>query len=92
MPSFPSLATDRIDFSRTRNKLRALRSVGVPYSAGDVESSVDDASAQRVRIASNLRDEGIGTIDDRSEVVALIAYLQRLGTKADPARARTSNP
>jgi cytochrome c oxidase cbb3-type subunit I/II len=92
MPPFPTLARDQVDFSRTRDKVRALRSVGVPYTARDVETAAGDARTQGAAIASNLRDEGIGTIDDRSEVVALIAYLQRLGAKADAAHARSSNP
>jgi cytochrome c oxidase cbb3-type subunit I/II len=92
MPPFPSLATDRVDFSRTAGKLRALRWAGVPYSARDIETAGADADAQSGSIASNLRDEGIATIDARSEVIALIAYLQRLGTKPSPAQTRSSNP
>jgi cytochrome c oxidase cbb3-type subunit I/II len=92
MPSFPRLAIDRVDLSRTADKLRALRWAGVPYSARDIETAGPDADAESAAIASNLRDEGIAAIDARSEVVALIAYLQRLGTKPSPIQTRSSNP
>ena len=39
MPPFPALATDEVDASRTADKMRALRSVGVPYEAGEIESA-----------------------------------------------------
>lgn len=36
MPGYPWLDTNRIDASRTSRKLRALRSVGVPYTDEDI--------------------------------------------------------
>jgi cytochrome c oxidase cbb3-type subunit I/II len=48
-------------------------------------------AAQAERIAGGLRDAGLATPPDR-EIVALIAYLQRLGTdiKAAPAEPATT--
>jgi cytochrome c oxidase cbb3-type subunit I/II len=88
MPPFPALASERIDFSRTRNKLRALQSVGVPYSYQDISTASSDEEGQSASIASGLRDEGIASVDSHSGIVALIAYLQHLGIRPDPAQVR----
>jgi cytochrome c oxidase cbb3-type subunit I/II len=83
MPPFPTLATDKVDASRTADKLRALRSIGVPYDAKDIESAASDEKAQAQEIAENLRMDGANAQPD-SEIVALIAYLQRLGVQPKP--------
>ena len=78
MPPFPTLATDKIDSSRTAAKLRALRAIGVPYEEKDIASAQTDEAAQATEIADNLRR----TVPMRTHsrrLVALIAYLQRLG-------------
>ncbi|HZU85323.1 MAG TPA: cytochrome-c oxidase, cbb3-type subunit I [Polyangiaceae bacterium] len=87
MPSFPALAIDAVDLSRTAAKLRALRAIGVPYTAAQVEHARDDAEAQATAIADNLRQDGAGRVEPRSEIVALIAYLQRLGRHPEPEGA-----
>jgi cytochrome c oxidase cbb3-type subunit I/II len=83
MPPFPTLATDKVDTSRTADKMRALRSIGVPYDAREIESAASDEKAQAREIAENLRLDGASAEAD-SEMVALIAYLQRLGAQAPP--------
>jgi cytochrome c oxidase cbb3-type subunit I/II len=79
MPPFAFLADRALDLERTPDKLRALRSVGVPYDAKQIEGAAADAATQGAQIAKNLRDEGVQGVDPRSEIVALVAYLQRLG-------------
>jgi cytochrome c oxidase cbb3-type subunit 2 len=39
MPGFPWLATSELDGEVTGRKMRALRSVGVPYTDGDIEGA-----------------------------------------------------
>jgi cytochrome c oxidase cbb3-type subunit I/II len=56
-----------------------MMSLGVPYPEGYAELAVDDLKAQAAKIAQGLRDGGI-QVDDNKEIIALIAYLQRLGT------------
>jgi cytochrome c oxidase cbb3-type subunit I/II len=84
MPPFPALATDKVDASKTADKMRALRSVGVPYDAREIESAQSDESAQALEIADNLRNDGATEAAPDSELVALIAYLQRLGVHPQP--------
>jgi cytochrome c oxidase cbb3-type subunit I/II len=83
MPPFPTLATDKIDMARTADKMRALRSIGVPYDAKEIENARADEKAQATEISENLRAEGAKAEPD-SEIVALIAYLQRLGVQPQP--------
>jgi cytochrome c oxidase cbb3-type subunit I/II len=83
MPPFPALATDKVDSSRTASKLSALRAIGVPYESKDIDSAQTDEMAQATEIASNLRQDG-ANVDPQSEIVALIAYLQRLGVHPQP--------
>jgi cytochrome c oxidase cbb3-type subunit I/II len=82
MPPYAHFLTSTIDFSATPNKLRAMRAVGVPYTDKDVANASDDARAQARAIVGSLEGEGLKVPED-AEMVAVIAYLQRLG-KAPP--------
>jgi cytochrome c oxidase cbb3-type subunit I/II len=81
MPPYPHLAESRVDFERTRGKLMAMQTLGVPYSDAEVAHAARDARAEGARIAAEL--EGEAEVDPESELVALVAYLQRLG-RAEP--------
>ncbi len=80
MPPFPALATDELDLTRTEAKLRAMRTIGVPYDAAQIAGARTDAEAQGLEISKNLASDGAANVSPQSEIVALIAYLQRLGT------------
>jgi cytochrome c oxidase cbb3-type subunit I/II len=79
MPAYPHLADNRVDFGATAGKLRALRTAGVPYGAAQIQSAEADAMARARGIADALNEEGGIDLAPDSEIVALIAYLQRLG-------------
>ena len=53
--------------------------LGVPYPKNYADKAVGDLKVQAHKIAENLRQSGI-KVDDNKEIIALIAYLQRLGT------------
>ncbi len=80
MPPYPQLATTPVALDETGRKLRALASIGVPYSPGDADNASADARKQGLAISDELRKEGV-TVAPDSELVALVAYLQRLGIK-----------
>jgi cytochrome c oxidase cbb3-type subunit I/II len=84
MPPFPMLAKDEVDAARTVDKMRALRSIGVPYAPSEIAGARADAESQGREIAKNLRDEGVADVNPKSEIVALVAYLQRLGKHPEP--------
>jgi cytochrome c oxidase cbb3-type subunit I/II len=84
MPPFAVLAENKVDLARTESKMRALRWVGVPYDAEQLAGARTDAEAQGAAIAQSLRRDGAADVDPGSEIVALIAYLQRLGAHPEP--------
>ncbi len=84
MPPYAFLATQRVDSERTPDKLHAMKSIGVPYTDEDIKLAVPDEKAQAAGIASDLETAGADVAAD-SDVVALIAYLQRLGKQPGAA-------
>ncbi|RIV17723.1 cytochrome-c oxidase, cbb3-type subunit I [Fibrisoma montanum] len=79
MPAYPWLLSQELDLSNTSDKLRALQKVGVPYDDQTITYANDDLKTQAQGISDRLAKDGINVESDR-EIVALIAYLQRLGT------------
>lgn len=79
MPPYPWLLDDQIDVSSTVAKIKAMKRLGVPYPDKYETIAAADMEKQAKQIAANLEKDGIRILADR-EVVALIAYLQRLGT------------
>ena len=87
MPPYPWLFEQDLDKSNTTAKIGAMRTLGVPYDPefqrSDITASMD---TQAQEITQDLREAGLEVSPDK-EIVALIAYLQRLGTdisKIDP--------
>ncbi len=79
MPSYAWLAVDKLDASKTANKLKVLKILGVPYTTQDVEAAPAVLAAQANEVAARLAAQGEVAPAD-SELVALISYLQRMGT------------
>ena len=79
MPPYPWLITQQLDVSQTAGKLGALRKVGVPYDDGQLAEANADLKRQATEISEKLATNGLNVPADR-EIIALIAYLQRLGT------------
>jgi cytochrome c oxidase cbb3-type subunit 2 len=67
MPSYPWLATGRIDGHFVTSKLEALRTLGAPYTDEDVAGAP-------------------AAVDGKTELDALVAYLQGLGTAVKRSR------
>ncbi len=78
MPPYAFLTSTHVDLTRTANKMHAMKSIGVPYTDADISHASTDAQAQAQTIAADLQKAG-ATANEDSELVALIAYLQRLG-------------
>jgi cytochrome c oxidase cbb3-type subunit I/II len=79
MPPYPWLFDNFIDVNATGGKITALRTIGVPYEVGYEETANEELTKQAEGIVNNLSVDGI-QVHPESEIVALIAYLQRLGT------------
>ena len=79
MPSYPWLLSNDLDVSSTKAKINAMRSLGVPYPEGYEKIANDDLQLQAEQIAAELQNAG-APAEPNKEIIALIAYLQRLGT------------
>jgi cytochrome c oxidase cbb3-type subunit I/II len=93
MPAYPHLFTSRIDWSRVGAKIDSMRAAGVPYRPAEVSAADAIGHAQARVITDDLRAAGERSADPDSEIVALIAYLQRLGRpqgNPDTAQAVTA--
>ena len=90
MPKYPWLGTDEIDVLSTPKKIRVLQMLGVPYPKDYDKIANDDLKAQAEKIASGLKAQGIDVAANK-EVIALIAYIQRLGTDVGNSKTALNN-
>jgi cytochrome c oxidase cbb3-type subunit I/II len=79
MPAYSWLYTHTLDTSHTEGKIITMRKLGVPYPAGFEQQAGADLHAQAETVAARLTAAGVNASPDL-EIIALIAYLQRLGT------------
>jgi cytochrome c oxidase cbb3-type subunit I/II len=79
MPAYTWLYDAALDTSHTEGKIITLRRLGVPYADGYERVAAADLQRQAREIGTTLRQGGFQVRDD-AEIIALIAYLQRLGT------------
>lgn len=79
MPAYPWLITQDLDYESTPAKIRAMQTLGVPYPEGFADKSIEDARKQAEAIVTDLKKNQVETSADK-EIIAMIAYLQRLGT------------
>jgi cytochrome c oxidase cbb3-type subunit I/II len=84
MPAYPWMFTQKADIESIPNRISALRTVGVPYAEGYEELAIRDYEAQANSIVNGLKQNGFGEIEgieitSDSKIVAMIAYLQRMG-------------
>ena len=89
MPRYPWLLKKPIDVRQTPKKISAMQQLGVPYPVGYANQAVNDLEKQALEIVADLEKEEMiqqileveGVSDlTHSQMVALIAYLQRIGT------------
>jgi len=90
MPRYSWLLTQQLEVDTLPSHLIALRRIGVPYPAGYENGPAQkDLQAQAQKIVANLKLGSVNTDPDR-EIIALIAYLQRLGTDIKSAPVTTA--
>ncbi|MEN9699139.1 MAG: hypothetical protein RLZZ301_337 [Bacteroidota bacterium] len=91
MPAYTWLREENLDLSLTPNKIRAMQTLGVPYAKGYDAKAVADLKKQAHTIAEDIVATtpkqvlaGVNQATlikdiEQKEIVAVIAYLQRLG-------------
>jgi cytochrome c oxidase cbb3-type subunit I/II len=79
MPPYEFLIEQKLNTGSTKDKIKAMKTLGVPYDEYAINHAETDLAEQAKGISENLAKENIKVKSDR-EIIALIAYLQRLGT------------
>jgi len=93
MPNYQWIVKNDYDASDIKSKLKTLQTLGVPYTDEDIENAPAAIEKQAKEIAADLEANNVQTTQayveaydgekvdlSKKEIVALIAYLQRLGT------------
>ena len=100
MPRYPWLIQNELDTSETVAKMRAMVAIGVPYTDEEIDNANHDLLKQSLQIEQNLfEDQQIEAVFKNTqgpplhkrEVIAMIAYLQRLGTDISQTQLETIN-
>lgn len=99
MPNYPWLMTTDLDYSDVQDRMRALKKTGVPYSetqaeydrnvanfGADVAGKLDILHAEENLMKQALNNDYDGQRSRITEMDALVAYLQVLGTMVDFSR------
>jgi cytochrome c oxidase cbb3-type subunit I/II len=82
MPNYPWLYSLKTDVDSLESKIGVQRLLGVPMPAMTKDEIKTAVANQAQPIAAELRQAGADIESDR-EIIAVIAYLQKLG-KAEP--------
>jgi cytochrome c oxidase cbb3-type subunit I/II len=94
MPTYGWMARSKADFGSIPARLKAMRALGVPYTDDEVANGIELAKAQAATVAGTIVAQGGPKGLEDKDVVALIAYLQRVGTDlfAKPPTTAPSAP
>jgi cytochrome c oxidase cbb3-type subunit 2 len=104
MPPYRFLARKELRLIDLQAKMRAMRTVGVPYTQDKIDNALVDVAAQSDPFSSDaigLRQRYGGKVvnrdfdgnpDEVTEMDALIAYLQMLGTMVDFSTYQAGDP
>jgi cytochrome c oxidase cbb3-type subunit I/II len=79
MPNYAWLLESPLDFELIPGRMTAMKRLGVPYTDPDIKEGIEKAREQAAEIAGNIeKEKGPAGLADK-KVVALVAYLDRLG-------------
>ena len=100
MPAYTWMNEDDLNLDLTEKKINAMRTLGVPYPERYAAISVSDLKKQALVIATDIvsnipgqklsesqKQEKINSIVNK-EIIAMIAYLQRLGADIKPKTSK----
>jgi cytochrome c oxidase cbb3-type subunit I/II len=79
MPKYPWLLTSALDFGSIQSRVDAMAMLGVPYGTA-LQRAEPMAREQAAAISAEIEAQGGPTGLADKQIVALVAYLQRLGT------------
>jgi cytochrome c oxidase cbb3-type subunit I/II len=79
MPEYPWLFKKKTSYGVLSKKLKVLNALGAPYSDDEIANAESIAKQQAAQIFEGLKKDGVQGSKADKEIIALIAYLQRLG-------------
>jgi len=79
MPNYKWLVENTLVTGTLQAKMKAMKTLGVPYTDDEIANGVATAGAQAKLITEDLMKSGVPAEVGDKELVALIAYLQRIG-------------
>lgn len=85
MPAYSFMLSKELDTASTEAKIKAMRTIGVPYKEGYEYIANRDLMEQAAKIQANLFKDSI-RVRPNAEILAVIAYLQRLGTDTEKSK------
>ncbi len=91
MPPYPWLASHRYEPGLAPKRLALMKKLGVPYTEEQIGRAEADEKEQADAVVAELSANGISTAWD-TDIVALIAYLQRLGRDQGIVAAQPEPP
>ena len=79
MPNYGWLYKKKTNMKVIQKKLKVMAALGVPYSENEIKNAYNLAAKQANEITKELARDGVNMKMQDKEIIALIAYLQRLG-------------
>lgn len=79
MPRYTWLFDNKIDYGPLEKKMSVMVALGVPYTPEEIQNGLANAQAQAKTIADGLVESGVPAKILDKEIIALIAYIQRIG-------------
>lgn len=81
MPAYGWLFKKKLDTSILPNKLKVMKALGSPYTEEEIRNASEDAQKQAQEIVAGLESAGVKKSMSNKQIIALIAYLQKLGKR-----------
>jgi cytochrome c oxidase cbb3-type subunit I/II len=98
MPAYPWMFTNTLDLASLKGKMEAMVTLGVPYTQDEVDNGEAIAMKQANAIYDDLKKDEKNLLlsedglQNNHEIIALIAYLQRLGTDISLSTSKNEKP
>jgi cytochrome c oxidase cbb3-type subunit I/II len=89
MPGYPWMLTTKLDYSVVQPRIDAMAMLGVPYGEAVLHGEAM-ARTQAQSLAQEIVKQGGPNLQDM-QILALVAYLQRLGTDINKPAAPTTD-
>jgi len=91
MPGYPWLFDAIAEAGIAADKMRVLKKLGVPYTDEQIGNALSDYQKQADTVVAALHTTGKSEAVADREIIAMIAYLLRLGRNLEPAKTQAAS-